>query len=87
MNCRLFAILFMASILFLSAGSCLYAQASGSCAGVTCGPGYTPTEQMSGSCICVAQNCDDINGCQPPQKAVEDCDSIQGCNPPQVIKP
>jgi len=87
MNCRLFVIVFIASILFLSAGSSLYAQASGPCDSNTCGPGYAPVLQTNGSCMCVAQDCKDIEGCVVPPKAVEDCESIEGCNPPQIIKP
>ncbi len=87
MHCRLLAILCMVSILVLSAAPSLYAQNYGSCANTVCGPGYVATPQMNGECLCVAQDCKDLDGCVQPPKAVEDCNSIEGCNPPQIIKP
>jgi len=82
-----FVVLALTLSFVLIQGDSIAQQASQPCDASTCGPGYNAVLQSNGSCMCVASDCTNLDGCPEPPKAVEDCDSIEGCNPPEVIEP
>lgn len=87
MRCRLFLVLLVMAGIFVVSVQTSGAQTGGQCDASLCPAGYNAVLQSNGSCMCIAADCADIEGCPKPPKAVEDCDSIEGCNPPQIIKP
>ncbi|OPY05769.1 MAG: hypothetical protein A4E61_00180 [Syntrophorhabdus sp. PtaB.Bin184] len=88
MRCRVLVLVVIAmTLLFSMTEGVSFAQSKVPCTDAVCGPGYKAYLQPNGSCMCIAADCDSIEGCPKPPKIPEDCPNIEGCSPPETIKP